>query len=73
MPYQYYSVRALLWEISLGYLPDKNKSKWVSMMEANLQRYKSFVKEYIIQAIEKKVGVSMEKKESLEDKDVEKL
>ena len=36
--YQYYSVRALLWKVSLGYLP-ATKNKWVSFMEGNLICY----------------------------------
>ena len=42
------------------------------MMEANLQKYKLFVKEYIIQVIEKKIGFSIEKKDSIEEKNEEK-
>jgi len=36
--FQFYSVRALLWKISLGYLL-ASKNKWISMMEGNLLQY----------------------------------
>lgn len=36
--FQFYSVRALLWKVSLEYLPP-SKNKWVSTMEGNLIAY----------------------------------
>ena len=36
--YQFYSVRALLWKVSIGYLPPA-KNKWVSVMEGSLIYY----------------------------------
>jgi hypothetical protein len=51
--FQYYSIRALLWKISLGYLlPSKNK--WISLMEGNLIEYHELIKEHIIDLVVKK-------------------
>lgn len=36
--FQFYSIRALLWKISLNYLPT-GKNKWVSVMEGSLINY----------------------------------
>lgn len=33
LPYQYYSVRALLWKINVGYLSKAYIHKWISKME----------------------------------------
>jgi hypothetical protein len=51
--FQYYSVRALLWKISLGYLPPA-KNKWISLMEGNLINYHELVQEHIIDLVVKK-------------------
>lgn len=58
LPYQYYSVRSLLWKICLGYLVANSKEKWVSCMERNLALYRKFVWQFIVQPIEKKLGIS---------------
>ena len=60
--YQYYSVRALLWKVSLGYLPAA-KNKWVSYMEGNLIEYHELVNEHIIEFVKRK-----KRKENLSDK-----
>ncbi len=57
LPFQYYSVRSLLWKISLGYLAP-HKGKWISFMEKNLVSYRKFVYQFIVQPIEKKLGLS---------------
>lgn len=36
--FQFYSIRALLWKISLRYLPCY-KNKWISLMEGSLLQY----------------------------------
>lgn len=58
LPYQYYSVRSLLWKICVGYLTPNSKEKWVSSMEKNLAMYKKLVCQFIVQPIEKKLGIS---------------
>ncbi len=42
LAYQYYPIRALLWKVSLGYLPCQ-KNKWISKMQANLIQYNKYV------------------------------
>lgn len=51
--FQYYSIRALLWKISLGYLPP-GKNKWISLMEGSLIEYHELVQEHIIDLLVKK-------------------
>ena len=53
LPFQYYPVRALLWKVSIGYLP-QTKQKWVSLMEGSLLKYQNLVKEHIVQTVRRK-------------------
>jgi hypothetical protein len=72
--FQYYSVRALLWKIGLGYLPP-SKNKWISLMEGNLILYHRLVHQHIIELVlkRKKRGEALdrheeERKPELEEK-----
>ncbi len=60
--FQYYSVRALLWKIGLGYLP-QSKNKWISLMEGNLIVYHQLVQQHIIDLV-----VKRKKREDIADK-----
>jgi len=60
LPFQYYSVRSLLWKVCIGYLTPGGKEKWVSFMEKNLACYMRYIVQYIVQPIEKKLGVSVQ-------------
>jgi hypothetical protein len=60
--FQYYSVRALLWKIGLGYLPH-SKNKWISLMEGNLIVYHQLVQQHIIDLVVKRL-----KREDVGDK-----
>lgn len=51
--FQFYSVRALLWKVSLQYLP-ASKNKWVSTMEGTLITYHEHIVEHIIDFVAKK-------------------
>ena len=51
--FQYYSIRALLWKISLRYLPS-SKNKWISYMEGKMIEYHEMIKEHILDLIVKK-------------------
>jgi hypothetical protein len=51
--FQYYSVRALLWKIGLGYLPS-SKNKWISLMEGSLIVYHNLVQQHIIDLVVKR-------------------
>ena len=42
----------------MGYLTPNSKEKWVSSMEKNLAMYKKLVCQFIVQPIEKKLGIS---------------
>jgi hypothetical protein len=42
----------------VGYLVPNSKEKWVSGMEKNLVMYKKYVCQFIVQPIEKKLGIS---------------
>ena len=61
LPYQYYSVRTLLWQISMEFLPVDKKSKWISHFEGKMRAYNNWVKEYIIQSLERKVKAECKK------------
>lgn len=71
LPYQYYPVRALVWKVAIGYLPEK-KQKWISFMEGSLLRYQNLIKEHIVQTVRrkklKKGLVQKEEKENLQKK-----
>ena len=51
--FQYYSVRALLWKISMGYLQPL-KNKWISLMEGSLIEYQDLVREHILDIVMKR-------------------
>ena len=50
--YQFYSVRALLWKVSIGYLPAA-KNKWVSVMEGSLIYYHDCINQHILDIVVK--------------------
>lgn len=53
--FQYYSVRALLWKVALGYLP-ASKKKWISTMEGNLIKYLRHIREHITETVHRKLA-----------------
>ena len=53
LDYKYYSIRSLVWKVSIGYFPN-TKQKWISIMEKNMIKYQEYIELYIVNNIAKK-------------------